>query len=116
MEPGTIVLGVILFAAASAVLYLWGMKRQISKTKDLMNLLFSNGVAKVNKYLKKNDFVTASEIEKMVTGMTARFPLSKDKSIVTKPKDFTKQLLDYMLRTGQLREENNKYYKVKRKK
>lgn len=116
MKPSTVIIGILLFAAAGAFLYLWGMKHQISKTRDLMNLLFSNGVARVNKYLKKNDYVTASEIEKMVTGMTARFPLSKDKSIVTKPKDFTKQLLDYMLRTGQLREENNKYYKVKRKK
>ena len=49
MDTGTIILGIILFAIATMVIYSWGLMRQKKKPADLMNLLFSKGMAKVKR-------------------------------------------------------------------
>lgn len=111
MSTRMIITGVLLFAVATAIIYGWGMKRQMNKSQDLMNLLFANGVSRVNKYLKKNGSITRSEVENLVQGMTAKLPFSGDKSVVTEPKGFTEQLLTYMERTGQIKKDNDRYIK-----
>ncbi|HAJ73204.1 MAG TPA: hypothetical protein DCM49_00225 [Lachnospiraceae bacterium] len=110
----TIIIGIVLFAAATMLIYGWGMYRQMNQSKDLMNLLFSQGVNKVNKYLKKNDSVTEKQVEEMVEGMTAKLPFSSKKSVVADPKEFARRLLDHMVRTGRLSRDGRKYIKTKR--
>lgn len=112
MQISTIVIGVILCAFVGAILYIWGLKRQMNKSQDLLNLLFSNGISRVNHYLKKNESITKKETEKLVTGMSAKLPFSKDRSVVTDPKDFANKLLEYMVKTGQIKFEKGRYYKA----
>lgn len=113
MHTSTMIIGIVLCAFVGAILYVWGLKRQMNKTQDLLNLLFSNGMSRVNRYMKKNEFITKKETEDLVTGMTAKLPFSKDKSVVTDPRDFADKLLEYMVKTGQLKFEKGKYYKTK---
>lgn len=105
--------GVFLFAVATAIIYAWGLYRQMNQSKDLMNLLFSNGESKLRKYMKSHDSVTQKEVEEMMKGLTAKFPFSANKAAVTDPKDFAEKLLDYMIRTGQLEKDHNIYRKGK---
>ena len=111
MRPIIIITGILLFAAATAIIYIWGMKRQLSRKSDLLNLLFSKGAGRVNKYLKEHEWITKKETELLVTGMTARLPLFTDKSVVQEPKEFAGQLLEYMTKTGQLTLKNGRYRK-----
>ena len=54
MEISTVVIGIILFAIATMIIYGWGLVKQKNQSSDLMNMLFSKGNSKVKKYLKKN--------------------------------------------------------------
>ena len=44
---------VLLFAAATALIYGWGLWRSQRQQQDLSNLLFSKGVSRIQKPLKK---------------------------------------------------------------
>lgn len=114
MEISTIIIGIILFAIATMIIYGWGMVRQKRQTGDLMNLLFSKGQSKVHKYLKNNEYITAVDVEKLCDKLEAKMPFSQDRAVVKNKKDYAKQLLTYMVKTGQLEQEGNRYKKVKR--
>ena len=109
MDTGTIILGIILFAIATMVIYSWGLMRQKKKPADLMNLLFSKGMAKVKKELKKRGSVTAGDVEQICANLEAKIPFSKDRAVVKNKKDFAQKLLEYMLKTGQIEQEGNRY-------
>lgn len=114
MEPITIILGIIFFAIATMIIYGWGLIKQRNQTQDLMNLLFSKGNAKVKKYLKKNEYITIEDVEKMADGLEAKQPFSANKAIVKDKRDFSQKLLDYMVKTGQVEKEGSRYKKVER--
>lgn len=111
MKTSTIILGVIFFAIATILIYSWGLVKQRNQTKDLMNLLFSKGNARVKKHLKKNEYVTVEEVAKMAEGLEAKQPFSPNKAVVKDKKDFAVKLLEYMVKTGQLEKEGNRFCK-----
>lgn len=111
MKISTIIIGIILFALATMLIYVWGMYRQVNQSKDLMNLLFSKGQNILNKHLKKSGSITVKEAEKLLTGLSAKLPFTSQKSVVTDAKEFAERLLDYMERTGQVQREGNTYKK-----
>ena len=78
-----------------------------------MRMLFAKGESKVRKYLKKNEYITVAEIEKLCDGLQVRQAFSSNRAVVKNKQDYTKELLTYMVKTGQLREENNKYYQIR---
>lgn len=114
MEPITIILGVIFFAIATMIIYGWGLVKQKNQSTDLMNLLFSKGNAKVKKYLKKNEYITMEDVMKMADGLEAKQPFSGNKALVKDKRDFSKKLLQYMVKTGQIEEEGSRYRKIKK--
>ena len=109
MKTSTIIIGIILFAIATMIIYSWGLLKQKSQTSDLMNMLFSKGVAKVKKYLKKNSYITISDVEKLSANLEAKMPFSRNRAVVKDKKDFARKLLDYMVKTGQLEQEGGRY-------
>lgn len=109
MQPSTIIIGIILFAIATMIIYGWGLMKQTRQSSDLMNMLFSKGNAKVKKYLKKNGYITVKEVEQLAENLEAKMPFSKNKAIVKNKKDFANQLLQYMVKTGQIVQEGNRY-------
>jgi hypothetical protein len=113
MKIATIILGILGFALATVILYCWGMVRQKKQPGDLMNLLFSKGETKVQKYLKTNDFITVAETEKLCKGMEAKLPFSGNRAVVKDTKDFALRLLNYMVKTGQLKKDGARYVKIK---
>lgn len=53
MEISTVVIGIILFAIATMIIYGWGLVKQKNQSSDLMNMLFSKGNSKVKKIFKE---------------------------------------------------------------
>ena len=114
MKISTIIIGIILFAIATMIIYSWGLKKQKNQTGDLMNLLFSKGESRVRKYLKSHDDITSADVEKLCDNLEAKLPFSANRAVVKDKKNYAKQLLAYMVKTGQLEQEGNRYKKVKK--
>lgn len=109
MKVTTIILGIVLFALVTMVLYVWGMVKQKNQSADLMNLLLANGEQRVRKYIKKNGNITAAEVENLCENMQAKLPFSPNKAVVQDKKEFAVRLLAYMVKTGELEQDGEKY-------
>lgn len=92
-----IVIGVLLFATASAVLYVWGLQKSMHQQDDLMRILISKASVRVVKYIKKNGAISKAEIERQVANVHARTLWSKQRATVHNPKVFAQQVTDYLL-------------------
>lgn len=113
MDTVTIIIGIFLFAIATMIIYGWGMVRQKNQTSDLMKMLFAKGESKVKKYLKENEYITNADVERICDGLEAKQPFSKNRAVVKNKKDYANQLLEYMVKTGQIEKVGKKYKKVK---
>ena len=96
---------VLLFALATAILYVWGLWRGMRQKQDLSHMLSAKGISKVKKALKKSGPLTRKELEPFVKGLTARQPFSKEQIGVTEPDKFLDSILPYMVRQKMIREE-----------
>ena len=70
MSKGQIIIGILLFAAASAILYVWGLKKSMDQQEDLERRLMSACGSRIVKYLKKHDTVTREEAAQLIDGTT----------------------------------------------
>jgi hypothetical protein len=113
MKISTMIIGVLLFMAVTMLLYGWGIIKQKHQSEDLMNLLFSKGMSRVNKYLKKHESITMKEVEVLCENLQAKMPFSANRAVVRDKKDFARQLLQYMEKTGQLEKNGSKYKRAK---
>ena len=69
MSTPHIIIGILLFAAATAVLYAWGLSKSMRQQQDMTrNLLHACG-SRVVKYLKKHDTITEKQIAKEIEGV-----------------------------------------------
>lgn len=110
------ILKVLLFAVAFTFLYAWGYVKQQRKTEELLNALYKKAETKILKELKKQEFLTKNEIEKIVKGTKASLFWSKNKVQVVDPKLVTKNLITKMINEGLIVEISNsrpKKYKLK---
>lgn len=112
MKLVTVIVGVLLFALATMIIYGWGIVKQKNESQDLMNLLFSKGESKVKKYLKNHDYITITDVEKLSENLEAKQVFSPNKIGVKDKKDYAKQLMNYMVKTGQVEIEGNRYKKA----
>lgn len=103
---------VLLFAAATAVIYGWGLWRSLKQTQSLSNLLSSKGVSAVKKALKKHGPMTRRELEPFVKHLTARQPFGRQQIGVTDPKQFLDSILPYMIKQRMITEVKE-HHKIK---
>ena len=102
---------VLLFAAATALIYGWGLWRSQRQQQDLSNLLFSKGVSRIQKALKKQKQLSRQELEE------AKQPFSSERIQITDPKQFLDSLLPYMLRQhliSEIRQNHQTYYMIRK--
>lgn len=108
---------VLLFALATALIYAWGLWRARNQARDLNSLLSAKGVSRIRKALKKSGAMTRKELEKVVSGLSARQPFSRNGIEVKDPKKFLDSLLPYMVKQRLIEErtEDKKVVYVYRK-
>ena len=108
---------VLLFAAATALIYGWGLWRAMRQEQDLSNLLSSKGVSAVRKTLRKKGPLSRTELEPVVKNLTAKMPFGREQIAVTDPKKFLGSILPYMVKQKMITEttENGKaVYQLRR--
>lgn len=93
----TTVIGIILFAIATAILYMIGLKKEMGRDNTLSEILLSKGSQKVVSYLKKHDTISKKEVEGLVRSIKSSVFYSKQRARVSDPNSFSKALLDTML-------------------
>lgn len=97
MRKGQIILGIVLFAVVTAILYVWGLKKTMSQREDLERSLMNVCGSRVVKYLKKNGTVTKAEIAKLIDGTTAGPFWSLQKVKVQDGSKAAGQVIDFLL-------------------
>lgn len=113
MNTGQIILGILLFAIASAVLYVWGLRKSMTQAADLERVLLSKCAARVIQYLKQNETISQKEIARQIKGIKASLFWSRRKVQVQDAEVFAKKLTDYMLDQQLLEPAGNACYKRK---
>ena len=66
---GQIILGIVLFALVTAVLYVWGLKKSMTQQEDLDRALLRKSAERVNRYLKAHDTIDRAEMARLVEGI-----------------------------------------------
>lgn len=100
MSPSTALLGIALFAVATAILTLWGMRKSYFEHQTLMNMLLSKCSEKVLSYLKTHETITEPEMRKLVAGVSVGEFHSRKRMVAQADKAFTTRLIDAMLHDG----------------
>ncbi len=91
---------IALFMLATVLTYIWGLKRGEDPEKSLQMKLLNASGSKVEKYLKKNPYITVEGIEKLIKGSTVRDPMSRRMMRIDDPKLYTKGLIRFLLEKG----------------
>lgn len=103
-------IGIILFAIATAILYVIGLKKEMAQNSTLSDLLLNKGAARIVTYLKKNESVSKKEAKNLVDGMKTSVFYSKQRAMVNDSSHFTDILLDHMLKKGIIEKKQQAYY------
>ena len=96
----TIVIGIILFALATMLLYGIGLKRKATEEKRLNDMLLNNSARRVLKYLKNHDYVTKDEIGYIINDVKASEFHSKKTAVISDGRIFQDELAGFMLEKG----------------
>jgi len=114
MTKGQIILGIVLFALVTAVLYVWGLRKSMEQGAEMTRILLSRCGSKVVKYLKKHDAVTEAEIARLIDGVTAGEFWSRKKLTVQDPKKFVGQVTAFLLDQQYIEPAGPKSYRLKK--
>ena len=111
---GQIILGIVLFALVTAVLYVWGLKKSYTQGADLERILLSKSAGRVVSYLKKNEEITLSQMAQLCTGVKAGQFWSRQKAAVQDPRAFAPKLAQYMVEQLLLEKVSNNSYRLRK--
>ena len=107
---------VLLFAAATALIYGWGLWRSQRQQQDLSTCSFK-GCLQNQKALKNKNNCHVKELEEAVKDLYAKQPFSSERIQITDPKQFLDSLLPYMLRQhliSEIRQNHQTYYMIRK--
>ena len=92
MDILRIITGIIMFAVATSVLYVWGIKKSQNENMSLAEVLYNKGESTIVKYIKKNGVITHKDIKNLIENMKAGLFYSKRKAVVKDSEAFSKTL------------------------
>lgn len=114
MSTGQMILGVILFAIVTAVLYVWGLKKSIDQQEDLNRSLMNACGSRVVKYLKKHETITTAEIAGLIEGVTVGQLWSRRRMQVQDGKKVSGQVIDFLLEQLYIESIGNGKYRLRK--
>ena len=108
MSVTTVIMGIILFALATMVLYVWGLRRKVTQQQRLNAMLMNNCARRVVKYLRENHSITAKEISYLIKEVKAREFMSKEVAVVIDGKALQGQVISFMLDKGYIKKQGQR--------
>ena len=85
---------ILMFAAATVIVFSWGIIKEQNKSRDLMNQLYKKAENNVVKAFKRKDVLSRKDIENEVKNVKASLFYSRDKMVVQNPRSCTKSLIN----------------------
>ena len=113
MSTGQILLGIAAFALVTAVLYVWGLKRSMTRSADLEQILLSKSAGKVAHYLRSHDRIGLAEMARLCAGVRAGLFWSRQRAAVRDPEAFAPRLARYMVEQQLLEELPGGVYRLR---
>ena len=114
MDKVHIIIGIALFALATAILYVWGLKKSAGQRADLNRILLNRCGNKVLKYLKKHKEITKAQVAEQINGVTASEFWSKNRLKVQDPKKFAQNVIDFLLDQQFIESAGSNRFKLKK--
>ena len=100
---------ILMFAAATVIVFSWGIIKEQNKSRDLMNQLFKKAENNVVKAFKRKDVLSRKDIENEVKNVKASLFYSRDKMVVQNPRSFTKSLINTMINNNVIEKTTDGY-------
>nr|WP_315020850.1 hypothetical protein [uncultured Aminipila sp.] len=107
------VIGIILFAIATSIIYVWGLKKSMKQADTLKEMMYTKAANKIMGYLKKNDSISRKEIQSLVCDIKASEFYSKKTVVVQDQIEFTNCLISFMLDKNLIKKDKSIYSKSK---
>lgn len=104
--------GILLFALATAVLYVWGLRKSAMQGQDLKKRLQNKCAGMIVKELKKRGTLTEQQVTALVSGVKKGEFWSKQRAVVTQPESFAADLLA-MMQDQRMIEQTEAGYRLK---
>ena len=114
MTTGQVILGVLMFAVVTAVLYAWGLSKSLGQQEDLTRNLLSACGSRVVKYLKKHDTITDAGVAEQIEGVTVGQFWSRSKLKVQDGKKVAGQVVDFLLEQQYIERAEKGAYRLKK--
>ena len=100
---------ILMFAAATVIVFSWGIIKEQNKSRDLMNQLYKKAEKNVVKAFKRKDVLSRKDIENEVKNVKASLFYSRDKMVVQNPRSFTKSLINTMINNNVIEKTTDGY-------
>ena len=100
---------ILMFAAATVIVFSWGIIKEQNKSRDLMNQLYKKAENNVVKAFKRKDVLSRKDIENEVKNVKASLLYSRDKMVVQNPRSFTKYLINTMINNNVIEKTTDGY-------
>ena len=100
---------ILMFAAATVIVFSWGIIKEQNKSRDLMNQLYKKDENNVVKAFKRKDVLSRKDIENEVKSVKASLFYSRDKMVVQNPRSFTKSLINTMINNNVIEKTTDGY-------
>ena len=100
---------ILMFAAATVIVFSWGIINEQNKSRDLMNQLYKKAENNVVKAFKRKDVLSRKDIENEVKNVKASLFYSRDKMVVQNPRSFTKSLINTMINNNVIEKTTDGY-------
>ena len=104
MSTGKIILGVLMFAVATSILYIIGLRKKATQDDRLYDMLLNNAAYRVVSYLKEHEKISDVEITLISKEVKAKEFLSEKVAVIRDGEAFYDKLVDYMLRNNYVKE------------
>ena len=114
MTKGQIALGILLFALATAILYVWGLRKSMGQGADLTHILLNRCGNKVVKYLRRHGTITDREIARQIEGVKAGEFWSRKRIVVQEPKQFADEVVRFLIQQQYIETAGKDGYRLKK--
>lgn len=114
MSKGKIIVGILLFALVTAILYIWGLRKSMEQGSDMAHILLNRCGNKVVKYLRKHGTITKKQIAKEINGVKAGQFWSRKRMVVQEPEKFTTQVIQFLLDQQYIEADGKDTYRLKK--
>ena len=114
MTIGRVILGVLLFAVATAILYAWGLGKSMDQKTDLARNLLSACGSRVVKRLKKQETLTEREIAQLIEGVTVGQFWSRNKIKVQDGRKVAPQVIEFLVEQQYIEPTGKGAYRLKK--